>query len=213
MVSVGVDLWSPSATDKPLPIDPDKSGSFNSASRSPHSCKNWNRTQSDTMTMLQSIIKSSKHPEADTIDLSEAIVLYTNSEPDPFRADAPMYYTPKTLNPPPPPRGTHSRTASREEDIIWPLCTQLALQQESCGQYENGLSACDKLVEAPTGQARERTPFLEEESRGARKGVSSPRGRGGQQSSREHGEKHHGRVMLMQTRKLSAHSVTLWKGP
>ncbi|KIK95232.1 hypothetical protein PAXRUDRAFT_399553 [Paxillus rubicundulus Ve08.2h10] len=138
------------AIDKPLPIDPDKSGSSDSASTSSHSSKNRNRAQSDTM--FQSIIKSSKHPEADINHSSEAVVLYTNPEPDPFRADATTYYTPQTMIPPTPPQGSHSRTASREEDIIWSLRTQLALQQELCAQYEIDLGARDELVSALTGR-------------------------------------------------------------
>ncbi|KIJ18268.1 hypothetical protein PAXINDRAFT_110749 [Paxillus involutus ATCC 200175] len=138
------------AIDKPLPLDPDKSGSSDSASTSSRSSKNRNRAQSDTM--FQSIMKSSKHPEADINDSSEAVVLYTNPEPDPFRADATTYYTPQTMIPPTPPQGTHSRTASREEDIIWSLRTQLALQQELCAQYEIDLGARDELVEALTGR-------------------------------------------------------------
>ena len=70
-----------------------------------------------------------------------------NSPPDPFRANATTYYTHQT--PPTPPPG-HSRTASREEDIIWSLRTQLALQQELCAQFEIDLGARDELVEALT---------------------------------------------------------------
>lgn len=68
--------------------------------------------------------------------------------PDPFRVDATTYYTHQT--PPTPPSGAHSRTASREEDIIWSLRTQLALQQELCAQFEIDLGARDELVEALT---------------------------------------------------------------
>ncbi|KAG8215298.1 hypothetical protein J3R82DRAFT_8887 [Butyriboletus roseoflavus] len=68
--------------------------------------------------------------------------------PDPFCANATTYYTQQT--PPTPPPGVHSRTASREEDIIWSLRTQLALQQEMCAQFDIDLGARDELVEALT---------------------------------------------------------------
>lgn len=68
--------------------------------------------------------------------------------PDPFCANATTYYTQQA--PPTPPSGVHSRTASREEDIILSLRTQLALQQELCAQFEIDLGARDELVEALT---------------------------------------------------------------
>ncbi|KAF8548416.1 hypothetical protein OG21DRAFT_763519 [Imleria badia] len=70
------------------------------------------------------------------------------ARPDPFRVDATTYYTHQA--PPTPPSGVHSRTASREEDIIWSLRTQLALQRELCAQFEIDLGARDELVEALT---------------------------------------------------------------
>jgi len=48
--------------------------------------------------------------------------------------------------PPTPPQPSHARTASREEDLIWSLRTQLALQQELNVQYEVDLSARNELV-------------------------------------------------------------------
>ncbi|KAG6336108.1 hypothetical protein ID866_2974 [Astraeus odoratus] len=51
-----------------------------------------------------------------------------------------------------PTHGTHGRTASREEDIIWSLRTQLAFQQELCTQYEIDLGARDEMVQALTGR-------------------------------------------------------------
>jgi len=48
--------------------------------------------------------------------------------------------------PPTPPQSTHTRTASREDDIIWSLRTQLAIQQELNAQYEVDLSARSELV-------------------------------------------------------------------
>jgi hypothetical protein len=94
-----------------------------------------------------------KHaPEADINDTSGASLVLT-PEPDPFRANATTYYTPGTMIPPTPPQSTHSRTASREEDIIWSLRTQLALHQELCAQYEIDLGARDELVQALTQRA------------------------------------------------------------
>ena len=48
--------------------------------------------------------------------------------------------------PPTPPHSTHTRTASREDDLLWSLRTQLALQQELNVQYEVDLSARSELV-------------------------------------------------------------------
>lgn len=48
--------------------------------------------------------------------------------------------------PPTPPQSTHTRTASREDDLIWSLRTQLAIQQELNVQYEVDLSARSELV-------------------------------------------------------------------
>lgn len=107
-----------------------------------------NRSRALSDTVFQSMLK--RHaPEADINDPSgTSVVLAT--EPDPFRANATTYYTPGTMIPPTPPQPTHSRTASREEDIIWNLRTQLALQQELCAQYEIDLGARDELVRALT---------------------------------------------------------------
>ena len=80
------------------------------------------------------------HPDAQSVA--------RRSLPDPFRVDATTYYTHQT--PPTPPPGVHTRTASREEDLIWSLRTQLALQQEMCAQFEIDLGARDELVEALT---------------------------------------------------------------
>ncbi|KAH0834056.1 hypothetical protein J3R83DRAFT_11340 [Lanmaoa asiatica] len=81
-------------------------------------------------------------------DHSDAQSTARRPPPDPFRANATTYYTHQT--PATPPSGVHSRTASREEDIIWSLRTQLALQQEICAQFEIDLGARDELVEALT---------------------------------------------------------------
>ncbi|EMD34600.1 hypothetical protein CERSUDRAFT_97191 [Gelatoporia subvermispora B] len=94
-------------------------------------------------------------PEADINDVSSgALVSFgsperkENREKDPFGAHATAYYTPGTAPPTPSsgPISAHSRTASREEDIIWNLRTQLALQSELCVQFEVDLNARDELV-------------------------------------------------------------------
>ena len=54
--------------------------------------------------------------------------------------------------PPTPPQPTHARTASREEDLIWSLRTQLAIQQELNMQYEVDLSARHELVSSLTSK-------------------------------------------------------------
>jgi hypothetical protein len=56
------------------------------------------------------------------------------------------------MMPPTPPQLTHARTASREEDLIWSLRTQLALQQELNVQYEVDLSARSELVSSLTSK-------------------------------------------------------------
>lgn len=115
----------------------------------PKVTRSRSRALSDTV--FQSMLK--KHaPEADINDTSGASLVLT-PEPDPFRANATTYYTPGTMIPPTPPQSTHSRTASREEDIIWSLRTQLALHQELCAQYEIDLGARDELVQALTQRA------------------------------------------------------------
>ena len=75
-------------------------------------------------------------------------------EPDSFRVDATTFYTPGTLVPPSPPTAVvgHVRKPSKEEDLIWSLQTQLALQQELCTQYEVDLGARDALVSVLTQQ-------------------------------------------------------------
>ncbi|THH17486.1 hypothetical protein EW146_g3331 [Bondarzewia mesenterica] len=108
-----------------------------------------NRSMSDT---LFHSMRPSKQPEADINDVStSSLVVYSTlaadrPEPDPFRANATTYYTPGAVIPPTPPQGTHSRKVSREEDEIFSLRTQLALQQEMCAQYELDLAARDELV-------------------------------------------------------------------
>ncbi|KAK0497653.1 hypothetical protein EDD18DRAFT_1351422 [Armillaria luteobubalina] len=111
--------------------------------------------------VLQSLMKSASsvpsyasskgRPEADINDESADLVVYSEKapEPDPFSAGAKTYYTPQTNIPITPPHGasTHVRTASREDNVLFALQTQLSLQQELCGQYETDLRARDQLVD------------------------------------------------------------------
>ncbi|KAI8971313.1 hypothetical protein BD414DRAFT_540487 [Trametes punicea] len=98
--------------------------------------------------------KEASLPEADIDDRSNgAVVVYTTpespeKEKDPFGANAKAYYTPGTGVPPTPPSSApaHSRKASREEDLILSLRTQLALQTELCAQYEVDLGARDEMM-------------------------------------------------------------------
>ncbi|KAI0363437.1 hypothetical protein BV20DRAFT_958314 [Pilatotrama ljubarskyi] len=93
-------------------------------------------------------------PEADIDDRSSgALLVYTAPDSpekvkDPFGANAKAYYTPGTGVPPTPPLSApvHGRKASREEDLILSLRTQLALQTELCAQYEVDLGARDELM-------------------------------------------------------------------
>ncbi|KAH9986204.1 hypothetical protein BJV74DRAFT_886027 [Russula compacta] len=120
------------------------------------------RSRAVSESMFHTLSRNNKNPELDTNDPnSTAIVLYATpsadrasnlspppSEPDPFRANATTFYTPGTLLPPSPPTAVvgHARKPSKEEDLIWFLRTQLALQQELCAQYEIDLGARDALV-------------------------------------------------------------------
>lgn len=96
---------------------------------------------------ISSALKSREGNDGDP-DRSDAQSTTNHPPPDPFCANATTYYTQQV--PPTPPPGVHSRTASREEDIIWSLRTQLAMQQELCAQFEIDLGARDELVEALT---------------------------------------------------------------
>jgi hypothetical protein len=122
-----------------------------------------NRAVSESMYLTLS--RGSKNPELEINDINPAsVVLYAApstdcaprspppSEPDPFRMNATTFYTPGTLLPPSPPAAAvgHVRRPSKEDDIIWSLQTQLALQQELCAQYEVDLNARDALVTALT---------------------------------------------------------------
>jgi hypothetical protein len=122
------------------------------------------RSRAVSESMYHTLSRATKSPESDINDLSPAaVVLYSTPsadrasslspppiEPDPFRANATTFYTPGTLLPPSPPAALpgHARKPSQEEDTIWCLRTQLALQQELCAQYEVDLGARDALVSA-----------------------------------------------------------------
>ncbi|KAJ7431233.1 hypothetical protein FB451DRAFT_436193 [Mycena latifolia] len=116
--------------------------------------KGRNRALSDTVFMSMMRTPSPKLPEADINDESSSdLVVYSSPkeakpEPDPFSAHATTYYTPQTMIPATPPNAaSHARQASKEEDLIFSLKTQLALQTELCGQFETDLRARDELVE------------------------------------------------------------------
>jgi len=123
-----------------------------------------NRAVSESMS--HTLSRNNKNPELDINDPNPAsIVLYATPsadrvptlsppppEPDPFRVNATTFYTPGTLLPPSPPMAVagHARRPSKEDDIIWSLRTQLAIQQELCAQYEVDLGARDALVSVLT---------------------------------------------------------------
>lgn len=100
--------------------------------------------------MWSKISSALKQREGNDSDQDHSDTPSTTPPPDPFRVNAATYYTHQT--PPTPPSGVHSRAASREEDIIWSLRTQLALQQELCAQFEIDLGARDELVQALTAR-------------------------------------------------------------
>ncbi|KAI0045170.1 hypothetical protein FA95DRAFT_1451001, partial [Auriscalpium vulgare] len=118
-----------------------------------------NRSMSDTM--FHTMLRSKSPIEADIHDVSSSSLVpfaspaaeqSQRAEPDPFSANATTYYTPGKIMPPTPPPPTHTRKASREEDLIWSLQTQLTLQQELCAQYEIDLGARDELVSTLSGR-------------------------------------------------------------
>ncbi|KAI0033503.1 hypothetical protein K488DRAFT_84862 [Vararia minispora EC-137] len=121
-----------------------------------------NRAMSDSAfaALLRAATPTQRAPEADIRDVSStSLVLHDKPskkrtkerEPaDPFSANATTYYTPGTMLPPTPPNPTHARKASREEDELWSLRTQLALQSDLVAQYEVDLRARDALVSSLT---------------------------------------------------------------
>ncbi|KAJ6524563.1 hypothetical protein B0H19DRAFT_1200317 [Mycena capillaripes] len=128
------------------------------ASRASPGIKGRGRALSDTVFMSMLRSPSPKLPEADINDESSSdLIVYSSAkepkvEPDPFSANANTYYTPQTMIPATPPQGDgaaggHVRKVSKEEDLIFSLKTQLALQTELCGQFETDLRARDELVE------------------------------------------------------------------
>ena len=147
--------------EPPLPPTPTESScspSINSDKRSSRSSESPSlrkpsRARAISDTVFQAMIRtasasSSKDsiPESDINDKSMADLSFDQSVPDPFSIDATTYYTPGTMMPPTPPQSTHTRTASREDGVIWSLRTQLAIQQELNVQYEVDLSARNELV-------------------------------------------------------------------
>jgi archaellum component FlaC len=125
---------------------------------------------SDSSSIFRNQTHESSLPKADINDDPGAnVVVYGNATantPDPFRANATTYYTPQTMIPPtPPPNSAHSRMASKEEDVLWSLRTQLALQQELCAQYEIDLAARDEIVHGLTARC-EKTEKEGERRRG-----------------------------------------------
>ncbi|KAK7055389.1 hypothetical protein R3P38DRAFT_2681793 [Favolaschia claudopus] len=141
---------SPSAKDSAPP----------SRASSP-SLRGRGRALSETMFMSMLRSPSPKLPEADINDESSAeLGLYSSSqratkpEPDPFSANANTYYTPQTNIPATPPQAedgpaaaAHARKVSKDDDTIFALKTQLALQTELLGQFEADLHARDELVD------------------------------------------------------------------
>ncbi|KAI0070963.1 hypothetical protein K474DRAFT_1669518 [Panus rudis PR-1116 ss-1] len=107
--------------------------------------------------------------EADINDPSNTSLVLMNYSPekekDPFGAHATTYYTAGTVSPSPrsglshdrsfSSSSGHTRSASKEEDLIWSLRTQLALQSELCAQFEVDLSARDELVQTLTSRLSE----------------------------------------------------------
>ncbi|KAF5381923.1 hypothetical protein D9757_007560 [Collybiopsis confluens] len=148
--SVVPSLTSTDTKSSPSPISPKSTDSPSNSS-----LRGRSRALSDTVfhSMLRSSPAAPKHPEADINDESSSdLMLYdpvVKPEPDPFSATANTYYTPQTMIPVTPPRGTsgHVRNTSREDSVIVSLQTQLALQTELCGQYEADLRARDEMVQ------------------------------------------------------------------
>ena len=148
----------------PTPTESSRTPSIISDKRSSKSSESTSvrkpsRTRALSDTVFQAMIRSTSTssskgsaPELDINDKSIPDVSFDKPEPDPFNVDATTYYTPGTMMPPTPPQPTHARTASREEDIIWSLRTQLAIQQELNVQYEVDLSARHEVVSSLTSK-------------------------------------------------------------
>ena len=150
--------------ETPLPSTPSSTPSITSDKRSSKSSESASlrkpsRTRAISDTVFQAMIRSTSTssskesvPESDINDKSIPDLSFDKPEPDPFSIGATTYYTPGTMMPPTPPQVTHARTASREEDLIWSLRTQLALQQELNVQYDVDLSARNELVSSLTSK-------------------------------------------------------------
>ncbi|KAH9924112.1 hypothetical protein B0H21DRAFT_826803 [Amylocystis lapponica] len=104
-----------------------------------HRCRRQGRTRSLThkgepKSRPQRHRLRTPHPKTDIDDVSAPVVYAQGSperERDPFDAHATPYYTTGTVPPTPPASAcAHARSGSREEDMIWSLCTQSALQSE-----------------------------------------------------------------------------------
>ncbi|KAF5326531.1 hypothetical protein D9611_000980 [Ephemerocybe angulata] len=145
------------ANDSPAPLSNsqrDSNVSDSSSVRSgASSTKSRARAISDSMlqTMLRGTPKVAPPEDDINDDRSEDVQVYSAPvvpEPDPFSAHAGTYYTPQVNIPPTPPRNVnHARKTSKEENLIYSLQAQLALQTELCQQYEADLRARDELVE------------------------------------------------------------------
>ncbi|KAJ7090199.1 hypothetical protein B0H15DRAFT_251575 [Mycena belliarum] len=131
--------------------DMTSASSMTSSSSSPSVGRH--RSVSDTVFVSMMRGSPAKVTEETNNELSQSAAFVGKgggaSQPDPFSANATTYYTPQTMIPTTPPQGTlrHARRASKEENIIFSLKTQLALQSELIGQFEADLRARDELVE------------------------------------------------------------------
>ncbi|KAF7311651.1 hypothetical protein MKEN_01068500 [Mycena kentingensis (nom. inval.)] len=89
---------------------------------------------------------SSSGSRSRNVDCIPIVTSSPVSSGDPFAVHAKTYYTPQSMIPTTPPSTRHARRASKEENMIFSLQSQLAMQGELCGQYEEDLRARDELV-------------------------------------------------------------------
>ncbi|KAJ7771795.1 hypothetical protein B0H16DRAFT_1514763 [Mycena metata] len=120
-----------------------------SASSSPSVGRSRSISDSAFMSMLRGSTPKNSEAKDDSSSSSSVKEETGTPEPDPFSVNARTYYTPQTMIPTTPPEtlSRHSRRPSKEESVIFTLQTQLDLQTELCGQFENDLRARDALVE------------------------------------------------------------------
>ncbi|KAJ7043279.1 hypothetical protein C8F04DRAFT_1390105 [Mycena alexandri] len=120
-----------------------------SASSSPSVGRSRSISDSAFMSMLRGSTPKNSEAKDDSSSSSSVKDESGTPEPDPFSVNARTYYTPQTMIPTTPPEtlSRHSRRPSKEESVIFTLQTQLDLQTELCGQFENDLRARDALVE------------------------------------------------------------------